>query len=182
MSISGTPGCCVALDEAHEMIINKEVKIAMTSTGMGSLARLLHYLPYRAQLLKILKSELHISDTNDHECESHSFYRLTEGNVTKYLEKLQDADHLFSATDEPDNISHIFTGEVASPTVSSDLKTFYEKGEQDLNAFINCVVLNSSGQKPPKRSRRNIRTFTVKRKQYTNKNRSLKTIGYRLPH
>ncbi|PIK43063.1 hypothetical protein BSL78_20092 [Apostichopus japonicus] len=166
VSISGNDGCSVAFDEAHEMLINKEFKMAMTTTGMGSMSRLLHYLPYRARVLKNLKSEIQCTDKSKRSQESLplSLFKSHEANVVQYFGKLTDAGLLFNEGPQPDRIHHIFTGEISSEVVSQDLQTFYDKGEEDLVAFIRCVVLNTSGTKPPKRSRRNLKTFTVKKK------------------
>ncbi|PIK47536.1 hypothetical protein BSL78_15588 [Apostichopus japonicus] len=151
VSVTGRNGCCFAFDEAHEMLINKEVKMSMTTTGIGSLSRLVHYLPYRAQLMKTFKSEVTMSKDRMDENDSDSSFKLTEDNVKLYIDKLKNESNFFRAITTPDSVCHIFTGEVATTAVSNDLKIFYEKGEEDLNAFISCVVLNTSGQKPPKR-------------------------------
>ncbi|KAJ8047747.1 hypothetical protein HOLleu_06823 [Holothuria leucospilota] len=165
VSITGTHGNCVALDEAHEMLINKEVKMSMTTTGMGSLTRLVHYLPFRARLMKAFKSEVVTSKvSNEEERESHAVYKLNEDNIKLYVTRLGEAQNLFLPTSHPDQITHIFTGEIADILVSNDLKSFYAIGETDLNAYIGCVVLNNSGRKPPKRNRRNLKTFTAKKK------------------
>ncbi|KAJ8036249.1 hypothetical protein HOLleu_20166 [Holothuria leucospilota] len=174
VSITGRNGSCVAFDEAHEMLINKEVKMAMTTTGMGSLSRLVHYLPFRAQLMKAFQSEVASSKFSDDNSEPLAVFRLNEDNVKCYIEKLNDAHSLFSPNIQPDNVTQIFTGEISSHQVSADLTTFYEKGEDDFIAYVKCVVLNTSGQKPPKRCRRNLKTFTVKKKTVFKQKQELK--------
>ena len=176
VSISGHDGCCVALDEAHEMLINKEFKMAMNSTSMGSMSRLLHYLPYRSRVLKNLKDQIgsaSLSSSND-QSNMLSLFKQHEENVSHYVCKLREAAVLFKQGQQPDHISHIFTGEVSSDVVSQDLQSFYEKGEEDLQAYIKCVVLNTSGTKPPKRSRRNLKTFATKRKTLQKQSYELK--------
>ncbi|KAJ8018800.1 hypothetical protein HOLleu_43010 [Holothuria leucospilota] len=124
VSITGRNGSCVAFDEAHEMLINKQVKMAMTTTGMWSLSRLVHYLPFRAQLMKVFHSEVASSKLSDEDSEPLSVYKVNEDNVKCYIEKLDEAHSLFTPNSQPDNVTQIFTGEIASPQVSDDLKTF----------------------------------------------------------
>lgn len=60
---------------------------------------------------------------------------------------------LFIEGQQPDRITHIFACEVSSDVVSQDLQTFYEKGEEDLQVYIKCVVLNTSGTSPQKKKK-----------------------------
>lgn len=58
VSITGRKTQCVALDEAQEMLINKEVKMAMNANDMEGLSRLVHYLPYRWKITKNKSSQV----------------------------------------------------------------------------------------------------------------------------
>lgn len=46
VSITVRNGSCVSLDETHGMPINKEVKMVIETTGMGSLSLLVHIPPF----------------------------------------------------------------------------------------------------------------------------------------
>lgn len=53
VSISGKSWHSVAIDEAHEMLINKQCKTAITRPTPDYIHRLVHYLPYRTRALEI---------------------------------------------------------------------------------------------------------------------------------
>ena len=58
-NISGTQMKSVALDEAHEMLINGETKACLTRITPNTLSKLAGYLPYRSGLLANIKKEDH---------------------------------------------------------------------------------------------------------------------------
>lgn len=166
VNISGRVGCCVALDEAHEMLINKEVKMAMNSCKLESLSRMVHYLSYRSKVLAKVDSIVKANsstcnDTGDYFLASFSIH---EKNVQKYVEKLDESKVLFKQNEQSSDLIHVFSGLVPHQTVTADLLTFYEQGLTDLQAYIKCVILKTANQKPPIRRKRNLKTFSVKKK------------------
>jgi DNA-directed RNA polymerase specialized sigma54-like protein len=58
VSISCEYCSSVALDEAHEMEINLKTKNALNSFNLSSLATLTYYLPYSAETLHNVKTQL----------------------------------------------------------------------------------------------------------------------------
>ena len=52
VSISGNKWHSVAIDEAHEMLINKECKTSITRPTPDLINRIAHYLPYRSTVLE----------------------------------------------------------------------------------------------------------------------------------
>ena len=57
-SIKGNTWSSVALDEIHEMCINKDVKAAIAKLSDDYISKVVHYLPYRAESLKNFQSQL----------------------------------------------------------------------------------------------------------------------------
>ena len=57
-SITGSHMRSVALDEAHEMCVNKDLKTTIVRPTTEFLDRILYYYPVRSQALKTLKKQL----------------------------------------------------------------------------------------------------------------------------
>ena len=60
VSLTANPWHSVALDEAHEMKINKECKISMVRLSEDYIKRIAGYIPYRAKCMENLRQELAI--------------------------------------------------------------------------------------------------------------------------
>ena len=58
VSLSGRPGHSVAIDEAHEMAINKDIKTSIVRPSPEYINRVVNYLPSRAKSLQNLDSQL----------------------------------------------------------------------------------------------------------------------------
>lgn len=58
VSIKGRPWSSVAIDEAHEMQINRACKTAIVHPSKDYLSRIAAYLPYRTRCIEILKEQL----------------------------------------------------------------------------------------------------------------------------
>ena len=97
----------MALDEAHEMVINLKTKNALNSFSQSNLATLTFYLPYRAETLHNLKTELSIGKDSPHHIElTAPSVRQEEGNIREYFSKLQQSS-LFVPGDRK-VLHHIF--------------------------------------------------------------------------
>ena len=58
VSISGRPWHSVGIDEAHEMLINKDCKTSIIHPIPDYISRVAQHLPYRSKAIKNLQSEL----------------------------------------------------------------------------------------------------------------------------
>ena len=58
VSIKGRSWHSVAIDEAHEMLINKSCKQSVTKPNADNINRIAKYLPYRSKLLEKINLEL----------------------------------------------------------------------------------------------------------------------------
>ncbi|XP_071949801.1 uncharacterized protein [Antedon mediterranea] len=159
VSITGDNWSCIAFDEAHEMVINKNVKMALTTTGQEGLTKLVHYLPHRTRSVCNLSSQLSRNfKSSSLTYLSPSLIRYEEGNVRSFLMELKKTTVL--QTGSSSLLYHLFTDEAAAQKVSSDLLNFYEYGQEDLHSYIKCVVLSLPGAKRPVRKNRKVSTFT----------------------
>ena len=82
VSHSGKKWSNVFLDEAHESTINKDVKEVVTSASPFSISNKMHYLPFRANLVKqFLKNTRVASSKVSVSQDSFSEAKLNEENV-----------------------------------------------------------------------------------------------------
>ncbi|XP_071951903.1 uncharacterized protein [Antedon mediterranea] len=163
VGITGDNWSCVALDEAHEMVINKNVKMALTTTGTEGLSKLVHYLPHRTRSVCNLSLQMSRKiGYSSPQFLSPSLIKYEEENILVFFTELQSAAIL--DTGPSDLLYHLFTEQVAAPKASTDLLNFFEYGQQDFNSYLKCIVLNVPGAKRPQRKRRNITTFTTPKK------------------
>ena len=64
VSLSGTPWHSVAIDEAHEMKINKECKMSIVQPSQDYINRVASYIPYRAKYMENLREQLFPEDNH----------------------------------------------------------------------------------------------------------------------
>ena len=57
-NIRGTKMHAVALDEAHEMLVNKDIKTSVVRPSREYLNRVMYYYPIRAKCCKQLKEQV----------------------------------------------------------------------------------------------------------------------------
>ena len=57
-NIKGNKFCAVALDEAHEMLVNKDIKTTVVRPSQEYLNRIMYYYPIRAKACKVLNDQL----------------------------------------------------------------------------------------------------------------------------
>ncbi|KAJ8047412.1 hypothetical protein HOLleu_06401 [Holothuria leucospilota] len=174
VSITGGNTQCVALDEAHEMAINKEVKMAMNATDIEGLSRLVHYLPYRSRVVKNISSQVYNPNSHSEYNDNAAMSKEVEVNVRSYLIKLSQSIILFNTASQSPLLSHIFSNEVASEHVTNDLLNFYCTGEQDFQSYVKSFILGDTSSVRLTRHKRNLHTFTKKKATKQKKQQELK--------
>ena len=70
VSISGRSWHSVAIDEANEMLVNKDCKQAVVRPTKEFVNRMALYFPFRSKILHNIKQQLRMHDTILHDCES----------------------------------------------------------------------------------------------------------------
>ena len=63
VNLTGKPFSSVAFDESHEMLINKDIKAAISRVEPDYIQRICPYLPIRAKIIKKLKSQMNLDKT-----------------------------------------------------------------------------------------------------------------------
>ena len=120
----------VALDEAHEMLINRETKACLTRITPNTLSKLAGYLPYRSCLLANIKKQIIPCRTNEYESATYMssclFEKETE-NVKAYLNVFQQHKVFDCEPSNGDGVTvvkppkHFVSGETADTRLREDM-------------------------------------------------------------
>ncbi len=166
-SISGSDMNSVALDEAHETLINKDIKTSVVRPTKEYLDRILYYFPVRSKALNKLKDQLlvHRPDAEDvSRCSlfNHSVSsRKVEENIVSMRSRVSKTNLLSSTAVEQGLIS--FSGRQASPEQAKDLLSFWDIGQEHFEAYIRYFIIRQPSAKVPLRLAR-LLTFSSSRR------------------
>ncbi len=117
------PNHAVAIDEAHEMSINKDCKTAITRPDPELMHRISNVLPFRSSCMKNLKHEIGI----DYKPEDNKGRTVSDMNVTKIMDIIQSKNLL------ADNCNELVNNLKGLPEQRRDLLTFRDIGQTNLN-------------------------------------------------
>ncbi len=166
VSISGKRWHSVAIDEAHEMLINKECKTAMTRPTPDYINRIAHYLPYRTKALENAKKQL-FPETKPKHNATHSPFSSDsndlkwEKNVLAMMSTV-DCKCLLAVTDENRGLLNPFTEKLANSQQTHDLLQFRAIGQSEFDIRIQYFILKNPSTQATNRRRR-LQTFMEKR-------------------
>ena len=156
----------VALDEAHEMLINKDIKTAVVRPTKEYLDRILYYFPVRSQALKQLKREVFLDNSHD-SYSTISLFDLTpsarqvEENIITIKSKLNETAILSS---EPvDHGLKSLSGKHATPEQAKDLLNFWEIGQRHFETYVKYYILQQPSAQVPQRLNKLLTFATSKR-------------------
>jgi hypothetical protein len=167
VNIKGRPLHSVAIDEAHEMLINKSCKTAIVKPNPDYINRLASYLPYRSKAIDNFTEQLLIS--SQHNIEINSPFTSVpsdikhQDNVETILQHLHDFA-IFSIESVNRGLQNPFTNQKASPEQRHDLLQFRTMGKAEYLQRISSVILKQPSTAAPNRKHR-IQTFTEKKTQ-----------------
>ena len=144
----------VALDEAHEMLINKDIKAAVVRPTKEYLDRILFYFPVRSRALKQLKREVFL-DNSQYSYSANSLFDLTpsarqvEENIITIKSKMNETAIL-----SPEPVDHglkSLSGKQATPEQAKDLLNFWEIGQRHCEAYVKYYILQQPSAQVPQR-------------------------------
>jgi hypothetical protein len=157
-NISGLPFRSIALDEAHEQMINRDLKMSLSrAPGPENVLLKTNTLNLRSRTLKILKEQIDLGTRNNNQSKpGHG------QNPHKHLEiHVQNAQMMLLSSkrlegkpiDGQDQLWHLFKEEFASLQSELDLLTCRETGERLVTSYIAHSILRqpSSKQQPLKK-------------------------------
>lgn len=151
--LSGSSVRSVALDEAHEMLVNKDLKTTVVRPTKEYIDRIIHYYPVRAQALKALKQQalldglgestnrVSIFDTSPHAVK-------VEENVAAMINKLKSTNLL---TAGPANPLQSLSGQLAKPEQKRDLLSFWDTGRKQFENRVKYFQLRDPSADVPQR-------------------------------
>lgn len=168
-NINGNGMHSVALDEAHEMLVNKDLKTTIVRPTKEYLDRILYYFPVRSQALKVLKKQVLL---DGEKCGEHRFSIFDnsphaskmEENV-KAMSMLLKSTMVLTTNNDKNTELRSLSGQIATPEQKTDLHfgklgltvlktksstSYYETLQQMYhNGKLNCSLLLQLSQ--PKR-------------------------------
>ena len=114
----------IAIDECHEMKINRDAKMAVVYPSTTKMDFISNYLPFRADIIRNLEAELFP------ECKKRSQYPLlnsedikTSENVAQMVKLIDDVG-MFQEAGENEGLWNVFEKQEASSEQAHDLLKF----------------------------------------------------------
>lgn len=156
ISIYGGKGHAVSLDEAHEMCINKDLKMAIERPTKSYLQKMSLFLRYRVSVHKNLLRQLFPSLNENPKplfgiFSSASETKVKEENIVSMIQAIQKKALLPAAVQNNRGLLNSFSGLEATPEQSVDLLNFRDTGSNDLTNDINHHILNTPSTNTPLR-------------------------------
>ena len=165
MSVSGRPWHSVAINESHEMLINKDCKSSIIHSLPDYINRIAQHIPYRSKAIKNLQKELFPTQKKKNEITGPFSTQpndlKSEQNIHSQVCALQESGMLL-VTENNRGLSNYFTCKEANPAQQNDLLNFQLIGQQEFLQRIASVILKQPSVCAPNRRCR-LQTFSEKK-------------------
>lgn len=182
VSICGRSGQSVAFDEAHEMMINKEMKAALTRTSSAYLQKMVHYLRYRIKAHHNFLHQLYPSGQRTEETTLYdwsSVGKVYNNNITAIRKTIREKS-LLPHSNRERGLLNVFSGVKASEVQTTNLLRAREIGMEEYTKYITYHILRkSSTDQAPMRKQRLLTlepTTTTGKKKHSMKEKEQKRI------
>ena len=163
VSITGTHWSSVALDEAHEMLINKDIKGCLIRASQEYLSRITPFLTYQAELVKNFKQQVIPEYFTPFPKDSYnSVVVQEEKNIRFYLNKIKESSLSSPSYIEKKSLKHLYNNEPVTEETVSDMLNFRSIGENDFSEYIKMFHLSCTQKPKVPRKKRNLNTFKSK--------------------
>ena len=165
VSLKGRPCHSLAIDEAHEMCINKDCKQYITRPSADYINRTALFIPVRAEGMKNLENEIFPDKKSESEKSIHIFtimpdVKKFEENVQNQMKKLNTSS--LKTQLKGDGLQHIFNKKSLTAEQVHDLLSFRDIGQTEFETAVEYYTIRKPSVQPPKH-RKQILTFTEKR-------------------
>ena len=169
-NIRGTRMHAVALDEAHEMLVNKDIKTSVVRPSKEYLNKIMYYYPIRAKVCQTLKEQIYPPTSSLKKTvsifDSTPYAARCVENIENMKAKLQDLCVLAIVEDNRGLLA--LDGKVATPEQHKDLMSFRDIGQQYYEAYVKYYILRDPSAQVPLRLRR-LQNFSIKKSQVLKK-------------
>ena len=154
-SIKDNTWSSVALDESHEMCINKDVKAAISRISDDYISKVVPYLPYRAEFVKNFPFQSSVfSETSRPVQLLSNDDQLSEKNIRKLVTAINGSDLLPSKISQNRGLVNTFTKTQADLQQNIDMLNFRTTGQTEMNAFIKSRVIGTPATDAPLRRKK----------------------------
>ena len=163
-SISGKEWRSVALDEAHEMCINRDIKEAIIRPTQAYLQKTSLFLNYRIKAYKLLMKQVFPEQNQAEEkpsiIDTSSESVKVEGNIIHMINEI--ATNNLLPLHVTRGVLNTFTMQKATPEQQHDLLNFFEIGEKSFQFYVKYYILKIPSTDVPPRHRK-LLTMDVKK-------------------
>ena len=178
-SIKGTNYATVALDEGHEMLINRDGKMSLAHSLPKHMDQLVGTIEYQAQLLRTLEDQLGINNSNKlHRDLQWSVIQSEFNNVKLYYDNVSKTS-MFQPVQDP-NLIHVVSKVTATPVQQKSLLSYREIGNDSYESYCKSQILNDTSVKKPVKRKFQLKTFArekLRRKKVTDLEKEKKLIA-----
>ena len=185
VSINGGKGHAVALDEAHEMCINKDLKMAIARPTKSYLQKTSLFMRYRITTHKNLLLQIFPHLNRDPQIlfdvfSSTSEIKEREDNIVAMLSEIQCKELLPGSISGNRGLVNIFSGVHATPEQRHDLLNIREIGCTNLTNYITHKILKIPSTETPQRQNKLLTmapTKVVSRRLMNQREREMKQVN-----
>lgn len=156
--LSATEWHGVAIDECHEMKINKDAKLAVIHPSKHRMEFLSNYMAFRSSCLENLKKQIFPESQLDTQVFSHSLtskHKKRETNILNMLDATNSKGMLSLS-----GLWNFLESKEATPEQAHDLLNFRSIGEEAFERFVSTKLIGIPSASAPNRKKRLV-TFSV---------------------
>ena len=163
VSISGREWHSVGIDEAHEMLINKQCKTTIAKPTPDYINKMAKYLPQRAKAFQTFRHQLGLEEKHNSPAIVSPFSCTPQGQ--KFEENVREqvkcitAHSVFTIQVHNRGLINPFSGKKATPEQSHDLLNKRHIGQREYLGRVGAVILRQPSFQAPNRQRR-LQTFS----------------------
>ncbi|SMN01636.1 hypothetical protein SPONN_2736 [uncultured Candidatus Thioglobus sp.] len=162
MRLSNTDWRGVALDECHEMNINKDAKLAVIRPSPEKMQFLSSSLPFWAKVINNMKEQLFPERQKHKTAQCYTATtrdKAVQANVRKMVAALQSHAQFFDP-EENKGLWNFLDMVQATPDQAHDLLNFRAIGQEAFDNLVKCRMLKIASTSAPVRKKR-LQTFTT---------------------
>ena len=162
VSYTGRPWHSVAIDEAHEMGINKSCKTSIVHPTEDYIHRIANYIPYRNKCLENLQQQLFPEEKQEKSKDPSLF--STNSQLKKHQSNVEVIKECISGRllSETQELNNPFSGKIATQQQREDLMNFYSIGEREFEKYAEYHILRRPSTNAPNRKRKLV-TFSERK-------------------